>query len=135
MGVPTSDIDDVAIVGFVIGFLGGGSNISGYSFGLLTIANSVLAVRTRLWLLVFSLILKSATMTVGGRADQLCFCGGAFWANSLAHYLKKIGVEDRRLRRSSLFCHGRGRARPFLCYLPAAIVAASGYLARVSSRS
>ena len=104
MGVPTSDIDDVAIVGFVIGFLGGGSNISGYSFGLLTIANSVLAVRTRLWLLAFSLILKSATMTAGGRADQLCFCGGAFWANSLAHYLKNRN--SRRLRRSLLFCHG-----------------------------
>ena len=99
MGVPTSDIDDVAIVGFDIGFLGGGSN-SGYSFGLLTIANSVLAVRTRLWLLAFSLIPKSATMTAGGRADQLCF-----WWCFLGQHSRPLfkNRSSRRLRRSLLF--------------------------------
>jgi len=52
MRVPTSDIDDMAMAGFVVGFLGGGSN-SRYYFGWLAIAMSVSAVRTRLWLLVF----------------------------------------------------------------------------------
>ena len=52
MRVPTSDIDDMAMAGFGVGFLGGGTN-SGYYFGWLAIAMSVSAVRTRLWLLVF----------------------------------------------------------------------------------
>ena len=56
MRVPTSDIDDMAMAGFGVGFLGGGSN-SGYYFGLIAISISVLAVRMRLWLLAFWLIL------------------------------------------------------------------------------
>ena len=45
MGVTSSDINDVAMSGSVLGFLGGGSN-SEYSFWVIEIEISVLAMRT-----------------------------------------------------------------------------------------